>query len=103
MPLLLAMLGGLLVSLVENIIARAITALGIGFVAYAGIDTLLEKAKSLIKANLSGMPSEILVIASMMGLGTALTIVFSAYAARFTLMGIKSGGTWVRSHYGATK
>lgn len=103
MPLLLTMLGGLLVSLVENIVARAITALGIGFVAYAGVDLVLEQAKSLVKSNLSGMPAEMLALASMMGLGTALTIVFAAYATRFTLMGIKSGGSWVKTHYGAGK
>ncbi|MFC4158458.1 DUF2523 domain-containing protein [Chitinimonas lacunae] len=103
MPLFMAMLGGLLVSLVENIVARAITALGIGFVAYTGADLVLEQAKGLVRSNLAGLPVEVVAIGSMMGVGTALTIVFSAYATRMALMGIKSGGSWVRSHYGAAK
>ncbi|HEY9102535.1 DUF2523 domain-containing protein [Chitinimonas sp.] len=99
MPAILAMLGGLLLDLAKPLIGRILLALGIGFIAYKGADAALDAAKGYIRQALNGVPADILAILGLCGVSTAISIVFSAYAAKLGLKGLNSAGEFLTSYY----
>lgn len=91
MPLLLALIG-LLVRAVGPIVAQVLLSLGITFLTYTGIDFALDAAKGRAFAALSSGGQVLIQLVGVMQIGTALNIIFSAYAARMILNGITNGG-----------
>jgi hypothetical protein len=91
MPLLVSALIGGLIQALGTIVGRLLISLGIGFVAYQGIDTTLDYVKSVIVSNLQGLPADVVTIASVCQLDTAVSIIFSAIVVRFAIQGLQSG------------
>jgi hypothetical protein len=91
MPLLVSALIGGLIQALGTIVGRILISLGIGFVTYQGIDTTLDYVKDTITSNLQGLPADIVGIASICQIDTAVSIIFSAIAVRFVIQGLTSG------------
>lgn len=91
MPVFVAALWGGLIQVAGTLVGRVLLALGISFVSFQGIDTSLGWISSQISAAFSGMPSQALAVASAAGLGTAVSIVLSALAARLALDALGTG------------
>ena len=91
MPIFLAALLGALVQASGSIVARVLIALGIGYASYSGITAVLDGVKALVVSYLSGAPVTILTIMSLLKVDVAVSIIFSAYAARLVLRGLSSG------------
>lgn len=78
-------IAGLVGSIFGGLVWRALSALAIGFVVYIGFEALLDNVQVRIMSQLSGLPAAIAQILGIMGVDTALNIIFSAYAASIVL------------------
>jgi hypothetical protein len=90
MPLFLAALLGGLVSAAGSFVGRALIALGIGYVSYTGISALLNWIKSQVVSYLAGAPTNVVAIMGLLKIDVAVSIIFSAFAARLVLQGLTS-------------
>jgi hypothetical protein len=91
MPVFIAALLGGFISATSSFVGRVLLALGIGFVAYQGIDVALTALKASAVANLSALPFGLVGMLGVLKIGTGLNIIFSAITARLTIMGLTSG------------
>jgi hypothetical protein len=90
MPLFLAALLGGLVQAASSIAGRVLIALGIGYVSYTGISALLDWIKAQVVSYLVGAPATMVAIMGLLKIDVAVSIVFSALAARLVLQGLTS-------------
>jgi hypothetical protein len=90
MPLFLAALLGGLVQAAGSIVGRVLIALGIGYVSYTGINALLTVIKAQVIAQLAGAPATIVSIMGLLKIDVAVSIIFSALAARLVIQGLTS-------------
>lgn len=90
MPLFLASLLGGLVQVAGSIVGRVLIALGIGYVSYSGLSALLDALKGQVIGYLTGAPAQVVAIMGLLKVDVALSVVFSAYAARLVLAGLTS-------------
>lgn len=90
MPLFLAALLGGLVQAAGSFVGRALIALGIGYVSYQGINALLTWIKLQVVAYLVGAPATVVAIMGLLKIDVAVSIIFSAIAARLVLQGLTS-------------
>ena len=91
MPIWVAALVGGLLQAASSFVGRVLLALGIGFVAYTGIDVVLSGLQSQVVANFGGLPAVAIGILAVTKIDVALNIIFSAIAARMVLKGLTSG------------
>jgi hypothetical protein len=91
MPIFLAALLGGRVSAAGSIAGRVLISLGISYVAYTGISAALDAIKAQVVTWLTGAPATIVTIMSLLKVDVAVSIIFSAYAARLVLRGLSSG------------
>lgn len=56
--------------------------LGIGFITFALLTTLVNTLTTHIQTAYGGMPASVAVMADMLGIGTAIGIILGAIAAR---------------------
>lgn len=73
-----ALLGGL-ATVMATLVGRAILALGIGFVTYKGVTTLLTALKAQVISSITGIGGDALSLIGFLWLDKGLTIIFSAY------------------------
>jgi hypothetical protein len=88
-----AVLIGGLMSAVQSLIGRALLALGIGVVTYAGVGSLIDGLKAQSLSGFAGLPAELLGILAVLKVGESLSILFGALTIRLTLQGLTSSGT----------
>ena len=88
-------LGGLL-QIAGSLVGRALLALGFAWLSYKGVNTTIQFAKDMALSGLSGLPATALGLMSMMKVGEAISIVFSALLVRLTLAGLSQGGSIYR-------
>lgn len=79
------MIWGVLLSLIGSIVGRIMVALGFQAVTVYGLLVAFDWVEQTIKDTMQGMPSEVLVWVSALRVDQALSIIFSAYAFRYTL------------------
>lgn len=88
---LLAMLGGMLLQIAGSWVLQVITSLGVGVVAYKGVDVTLGWLKDQVVANSAGLPADLLGMMATMKVGASISIVLSAITVRLVSQGMKSG------------
>ena len=91
MQIFLAALIGALIQAAGSLVGRVLLSLGIGYVAYSGIDTSIEFAKSFVVSQITATGAQTVAAASAMKVGTCISILTSALVARMTLAGMTSG------------
>jgi len=91
MPLFVSALIGGLVSAVGAIVANVMLSLGIGFVAYQGIDFMVTAFKADALSALGGNGSLFVQFMGVFQIGTAINMIASAMTARLVLAGITGG------------
>jgi len=91
MPLWVAALLGGLLQAAGTLVGRVLVSLGFGYVAFSGVDVGITAARDALLSNISGLPAMAVSVASTMKLGTAISILTSALAARMLLQGLTSG------------
>lgn len=89
MPVFIAAIGGMLINLVGTIVGRVMIALGISVVTYTGLSATLDWLKVQAVGAFQGMPAEAVQLAAYMQVGTCISIVTSAMAARAVINGLQ--------------
>lgn len=91
MPLWVAALVGGLVQVAGTLVGRVLLSLGIGYVTFTGVDTSLSWASSQFVTAMSGLPAATVQLAGLLKVGTCVSMLLSAVAARLLLGGLTSG------------
>jgi Protein of unknown function (DUF2523) len=91
MPLLLGALLGLIIQSVGTLVGRVLISLGISYVAYKGIDTLVTSSKGALLSSIGGLHPVAVQLAGVLQIGTCVNIMASAALAKLILMGLTSG------------
>ncbi|UGA37667.1 DUF2523 domain-containing protein [Chromobacterium haemolyticum] len=91
---LIPIIWGVITALLNSVIARVVTALGIGSVSFMGANFILSKVKVALSSVVSGMGADALNILGMSGVGVGISIVLSAFAIRMTLDGVDKAGNF---------
>lgn len=92
MPVFIAALIGGLIQAAGTFVGRVLISLGFGYVVMTGIDTSLDWIQGMIAGSFGGLPARVMSVLSATGVGSAVSIVASAIAARMLLDGL-TGGT----------
>jgi Protein of unknown function (DUF2523) len=91
MPLFLSTLLGLIIQSVGTLVGRILISLGISYVAYKGIDLLINTVRDSTIDRLGQLSSVAVQFAGVLQIGTCVNIMASAAIAKLTLMGLQSG------------
>jgi len=95
MPIWVAALIGGLIQACSSLVGRVLVAAGFIAVSYTGISTSLEWARVYTMTQFQGLPSIALQLAGLARVGETISIIASAYGARWLLQGL-TGGTITR-------
>ncbi|MFI8616131.1 DUF2523 domain-containing protein [Acidovorax sp. NPDC077693] len=97
MPAFVAMLMGALINIAGTLVGRVLIALGLSVVTFTGLSSTLDWAKNNVASSFGSMPSEVVGMLSMLGVGEFLSIILSAITARMLLQGLTDGSLkkWV--------
>ena len=97
LPVVLASVGGILLSITGSLVGRVLLSLGIAVITYGGVDVTLTWLKGQAVAAFSGLPAEMVALMAYMKIGSCISMIFSAIVVRQTLNGISSGSfkKWV--------
>jgi hypothetical protein len=85
-----SIIGGL-IQAAGTLVGRVLLSLGLGYAAYTGIDASITWARDFAIAKLGAMPALSIQIAGVLQVGTCVSIITSALAARMVLKGMTSG------------
>lgn len=75
-----------LASAVGPLAKRVLSALGIGWLTFEGLGAMVDQARDAVVAAWGGIAANVLTVASMAGVGTAIGIVLGAIVARVTFV-----------------
>lgn len=86
-----------LVQIVGTLVGRVLVSLGVALVTYAGMDFTVGYLKTQALAAIGGLPPEVVGMLSVLKVGVALNIIFSAFMVRLTIQGLTGDGIkkWV--------
>lgn len=74
--------------MVTPLVRRALLALGLGVVTYAGLSVLADQVVSAVRDNYGSLSGVSIQILNLLGVGEALGIVLSAIVARATFAAV---------------
>lgn len=89
---------GWVLSLVEPIVGRILTALGISMVTVTGLDFVLDYLKAQLVSSINSLPADMLGLFLLSGMGQALGIVTGAITTRLMLMQAQSSLKFISSN-----
>lgn len=72
----------LILALVQPVLARVMVALGLSIVSFVGMDVLMNQVIAASQNAWGGLPSSILQLAGLAGVGQALGIIMGAVLTR---------------------
>lgn len=91
MHVIIAAIGGMLLTLAGSIAGQVLLALGMGIVTYKGVDVTMDFLKSQAIGAFGALPSDIASLVAFLKVGVCINIIFSAMLVRATLNGLQSG------------
>ncbi len=94
MPLIAPIIGALLGALagaIGHFVGRVLISLGLGYVAFQGVDTSIGWAKTQVVTHLQALPADAVALLGVMKVGTCVSILCSALVVRVTIAGIVGG------------
>ena len=91
MPLFISALLGGLIQIVGTLVGRVLVSLGIGFATYTGVSASISWARDQAFAHISALSPAVIQFVGVLQIGTCISILTSAYAARLVLAGLTSG------------
>jgi hypothetical protein len=98
MPWLGSLIAGALLNIAGSLVSRVLTALGLGVIAYTGINSSLTWLKTNAFDSLLALPPDVVGVLSLLKVGSCISMVFSAMLIRMTLQGMQSDTvkSWVK-------
>ena len=74
-----------------SVIVKLVVLLGVGVVAYFGMDALTDWIGDTIKSSIVGLPPEITGLLGLAGVDVGISMIVSAIAVRLTLRALSGG------------
>lgn len=74
--------GTFLLSMVQPLVARVLVALGLSIVTFTGMSAVMDTLTQRAVSAWGGLPASIMQLASLAGIGEALSIIMGAIATR---------------------
>lgn len=90
MPYLIFLVGQFLFWVVVPLAVKVLKALGIGFVAYVGINAVMSEADSYITGQLGQVAADMRGLLGLAKVDVAINILLSAITTRLTLSGVSA-------------
>lgn len=81
----MATLNSVITAVLMNTTGKVMSALGIGFVSYKGLDSLQQKFVSLLMDKIDDLPQAALQLIYIVGVGEYLNYMLSGYAFALTI------------------
>lgn len=91
MHVIVAAVGGMLLSLAGSLVGQVLLALGMGIATYKGVDVTMTFLKSSAVSAFGSLPPQMSALVSYLKVGICINIIFSAMLVRATLTGLQSG------------
>jgi len=91
----------MVLSIAPMLVKGLLTALGIGFLTYQGVDLMLENSMDLVFAKYDNIPAELRTNLELMGVLNALNILVSGMTSALAIKGISSFTRWKFSRPGS--
>jgi hypothetical protein len=91
MNVFISMLMGALGLSMKSLLGKALTALGIGFVTYHGINLTINSIKADALSWLGHVPPQLIGAVGMLRLTESLSVICSAVLAKYVVMGLSNG------------
>lgn len=91
LPLIIGSIVGGLASAVGSMVGRVLVSLGITYVTYYGVDSMLDWARNEVLAKLNGLPADIVIVLGLLQVPAIVNMYFSAWIASFVLTGLQAG------------
>lgn len=91
MPAFLVGFVGMLVQAAGSIAGHALLSLGMGFIVFNGVDASLNWVSVQVATRMTGLPALTVDALATLKLGSCVSIILSALAARLTFDGMKNG------------
>ena len=91
MPLFIAALWGALIPMLGSVVARVLVSLGIGYVAFSGVDSSIAWVKAQFISGMSGLPATAVGLAGVLKVDVCVSMLLSALVMRLTYQGLTSG------------
>lgn len=88
----LPLLGAFLSSSIGALVKKALTALGLGTITYAGLQTAFDAAQAQVIAHYGQMSGNSMQLADLAGVGQAIGIILGALAGRVGLIALSKIG-----------
>jgi hypothetical protein len=88
MPALL----GWLIQICGTLVGKVLISLGISYVSYKGLDSMVGAAKAQFFTGLGGLSPTTVAIMGVMKIDVAVNMLCSALIGRLTIAGLTSGG-----------
>lgn len=95
MPVFIAAILSGLITVAGHIAGRVLIALGIGVVTYTGLSMTTDWLMAQAINNLQALPADLIAILGYMKVGSFISIIASAVAARMVITGL-TGDTFKR-------
>jgi hypothetical protein len=93
-----SLIAGAFLNIAGSLVGRVLTALGLGVISYTGFNASMTWAKTNAVASIQQLPAGVVGILSLLGVGSCISMVFSAMLIRATLQGMQSDTvkSWVK-------
>lgn len=88
----LPLLGAFLSASIGNLVKKAMVAIGLGTITYAGLQEAFNAAQDQIISNYGGMSGSTLAIVDLAGGGQAIGILLGAISARIGMIALSKIG-----------
>lgn len=89
-------------AVVRAIVARVLVALGINFVSFVGVYALASQVDSWMSGQLGTVEADMLGVLNLCGFTQALSLIVSAWFARFALKGLTATGSLTKIFWDGT-
>jgi hypothetical protein len=90
MPWIISVLLGALLQLVGSLVGRALVALGLGFVEFVGLQSMINGTITAIKSNISSFDGPMAAWAGFFRIDVHISIIISAITMKLLLRSLNS-------------
>lgn len=78
-----------LMALVQPVVVRAMSSLGLSVITFQGVDTAFQQARTYVKDGVNAMPPAVLELMGLFGIDTGLGLVLGALSFALTLWALR--------------
>lgn len=78
-----------LMALVQPVVVRAMSSLGLSVITFQGVDTAFQQARNYVKDGVNSMPPAVLELMGLFGIDTGLGLVLGALSFALTLWALR--------------